>query len=265
MPPASHSGSLWQSSLSDLANIVQHIRRRRAFGRLSLRNTERLGIVHLYFRAGKLIHIVGNHGDGRSLLQGLKTWTRGTVRFEGSVTPNEATIGAEHEQLFEEVLAYLQAHGIVTKPVPARVIESSLIADHNARLLITPWEWRVLVEATRRVSMAVARLVGPQEALRVLQDIIDDCSTSFPAFASLKIAPTGYLQVLDRSHLDRLSREDIFEGFSALIAICQCFCSSLIGEKAAQRLIIQALQDVGPVLVHLGILQMDIRLLPSGH
>ncbi len=124
-------------------------------------------------------------------------------------------------------------------------------------------EWKVLVEGMRRISLAVAHLVGPREAMQVLRDILDDCSSAFPAFSSLEVAPTGYLRAVEHSHLDRMPREDLIEGFAALISICQYFCSPIIGERDAHKLIIQALNDVGPALVSLGAFQVDRKLLAS--
>ncbi len=233
----------------------------RAFGRLSLRNSERLSIAHLYFRAGKLVHIVGNRGDARAILIELQEWTRAFVRFDRGVVIGEVTLNDEHERLLEETLMHLHKRGLVSMPRMPRVVETSLVASQEAQELITPWEWRVLVEGTRRVSLAVARLVGPSEALNVLQDILDDCSSAFPAFASLKIAPSGYLQVADRSYLDHMSRQELLDGFTALIATCQYFCSPIIGDRQAHELMIQALQEVGPALVNLGVFRVDNRLL----
>jgi hypothetical protein len=127
--------------------------------------------------------------------------------------------------------------------------------------LITPQEWRVLVEGTRRVSLAVAHLVGPQEALTVLRDILEDCAAAFPAFSSLQIASSGYLSVVDTSQLDRMPRNEVLEGFAALIATCQYFCAPIIGDQDAHKLMIQALSDVGPALVNLGVFSIDYALL----
>jgi hypothetical protein len=233
-----------------------------------LRNTERLTIVHLYYRAGKLVHVVGNRGDERSILSELQNWRRGFVRFDRGVTTREITLNDEHEQLFEDVLLQLHMHGVVVvspKTELPRVIDGQLIAAaQDARQLIAPWEWQILVEAMRRVSLAVAHLVGPREAMSVLQDILDDCSSAFPAFASLKIAASGYLQIVDRSHLDNLSRNELLEGFTAIIATCQYFCASIIGEQEAHRLIIRAIQDIGPALTNLGVFRIDQKLLTKG-
>ena len=253
----------WQGSLRDLAKIVNTIRRSRAFGRLTVRNTSRLGVAHLYFRYGKLIHIVSHRGDTNATLADLPTWTQATLRFERGISISGESITEEQEQLFDHVLLQLQMQGIVTTPTTPRVVEGGLVTSTQAEQLTTPQEWRVLVEGTRRVSLAVAHLIGPQEAMTVLRDILEDCSAAFPAFSRLQIAPSGYLQVADSSSLDRTHSEELLEGFAVLIATCQHFCSPIIGERDAHKLMIQALGDVVPVLVSLGVFQVDNQLLSN--
>lgn len=251
----------WQGTLRDLANIVTTIRRSKAFGRLTLRNEERLGVVHLYFHGGKLAHIISNRGDANATLSDLLTWTRASARFERGMPPTSDTITDQQEQDFDAVIMALQRRGIVAIPRAPRVVEGGVVSTHSAEQLITPQEWRVLVEGTRRASMAVAHLIGPVEALNVLRDVLDDCSAAFPAFTSLQIAPTGYLQVSDTSKFDRMPRGELLEGFAALISICQYFCAPIIGEVEAHKLMIQALGDIGPSLVSLGAFQIDRGLL----
>ena len=86
MPQASLFGTSWQGSLEDLANIIQQVRRMRAFGRLTLRNKERFSIAHLYFRAGKLAQVVGNRGDARVILSELHKWTHAFIHFDRGIT-----------------------------------------------------------------------------------------------------------------------------------------------------------------------------------
>lgn len=256
--------SSWQGSLSDLANLVYQIKRLRVFGRLLLRNSERLSIAQLYFRAGKLVHMVGNRGDAPAILSELQEWTQGFIRFDRGITTNDVTLTEMHERMLEQTLMNMQRSGVVLAPALPRVVEGDLIASSKTRQLLTPGEWHVLVEATRRVSQAVARLVGPREAIRVLRDILRDCSAAFPAFVDLKIAPTGYLMLENTAHLDRMVREEVLEGFTALITTCQYFCSPMIGEREAHKLMIQALQGIGPSVANLGILRVNDRLLASG-
>jgi len=266
----------WQGSLSDLAHILQNVKRSKAFGRLSLRNSEYVSIAHLYYRAGKLVNIVGNRGDARAILLDLKNWQYASVRFERCKVSEETALKEEYEKLLDDVLAYLYRHGLVVVPQSfpqaqgqqnthiQSIIESDLVATSEPKQLITPMEWHLLIEATRRVSLAVAHLVGPSEALKVLQDILDDCSSSFPAMVFLKISPNGYLQLTDQSHLDRLSRDELIAGFTALIAICQLFCTPIIGERYAHRLILQALQELALPLAMIGVFRIHNHLLASG-
>lgn len=273
---ASVLGTAWQGSWRDLANVILRIRRLRTFGRLSLRNTERLSVAHLYFRGGRLVHIVGNRGDTRAILLELKEWSQGFVRFDRGDTTAMPVIGIEYEQVLDEVLFHLQKRGIVIIPQgqpgypsqappitePQQIIEGNLVATSESKQLITPWEWQILTEGTRRVSLAVAHLVGPKEALTVLRDILDDCASAFPAFSCIEIAPSGYLHVTNSSQLDRMPRVDLIEGFTALLATCEYFCAPIIGEREAHDLLIQALHDVGPVLVQLGVFQLHRQLSP---
>ncbi len=256
------SGSSRQGTLRDLAQIVYAIRRSHATGRLTIRNTARLGVAHLYFRNGQLMHVVGNLNDASATLADLQGWTQAVVRFERSIpSPNVDATGG-YEQLFEVVLNRLQMRGIVNKLTPQiRVVEGQGSTRANAEQLITPAEWKILVEGTRRITLAVASLVGPKEAMAALRDILDDCSAGFPALSGLQIDPTGYLRVADLAQFDRVPRAEMLEGFAALFEICQYFCSPVIGEQNAHRLLLQALQQIGPALVSLGVFHIDQQLL----
>lgn len=252
----------WQGSLYDLATIVNTIRGSRMFGRLTLRNADRPGVAHLYFRCGKLVHILGSRGDATATLVEMQRWRRATARLErGTFQVKGETISQEQEQAFDILLVQLQRQGIIAVPKERRIVEGGLVASSEAKQLITSQEWRVLVEGTRRVSLAVAHLIGPQEALAVLRDILEDCSSAFPAFSSLQIASSGYLSVADISQLDRMPRNEVLEGFAALIATCQFFCAPIIGDQDAHKLMISALSDVGPALVDLGVFAIDYSLL----
>ena len=256
-------GSSWQGTLRDFAGIVFSIRRSHVSGRLSLRNKERLSIAHLYFRMGNLVHVVGNRGDMREILMELQEWNNGSLRFDRGTGADIVTTGQGYEQILDAVLHRLRMRGIVVlpdMPEATHVIESDLIATREVKQLITPTEWRVLLEGTRRVSLAVAHLVGPKEALDVLRDIIDDCATDFPAFTCLRVDPSGYMQVVDKSQLDRLPREDLLAGFAALIAICEYFCAPIVGEANAHKLLIQALREIAPALASLGVFKIDLQL-----
>ena len=285
------SGSPWRGSLRDLASMVTAIRRSWAFGRLTLRSTTHVGLAHLYFRGGKVVHIVSNSGDADATLVDLLQWTHAMVRFERGIATGSQNVSIEHERMFKDLLLQLQQrngvpipeHPRMTQPFERqrmplaaegtrltpplerphvafypqrqRVVDSHIIAAPVAEQLITPMEWRILVEGIRRASLAVAQLVGPQEAMSVLRDILDDFSSAFPALSCLQLAPDGYLQVVRIAQLDRIPRLEVIKGFAALIATCRHFCSPIIGEENARRLIMQALNGIGPALASLGIFE----------
>ena len=255
--------SPWQGSLWDLTRIITTVRRSRSNGRLTLRNSDRIGVAHLYFHAGRLVHIVGSSGDAKATLQDLLLWTHAAVRFERGTTPATTTITATQEQSFDDLLKHYQQMGLTVAPVAPRVVDGDVVSKTPGEQLLTEQEWRILIETTRRVSTAVAHLIGPREALKVLRDILDDCSTAFPAFASLQIASSGHLKVTDTSQLDRMPRKELLEGFNALIATCQYFCAPLIGEANAHKLMIQALGDISTTLISLGVFQVNNGLLAS--
>lgn len=263
MADATPKSSSWQGSLRDLAAITNNIRRTQAVGRLTIRNTVRLGVAHLYFRDGRLIHVVGNHLDAKATFADLRIWSLASVRFERGMLANNEGYSEEYERLFDDILLQLRIRGITLPPETPRVVESHLVSASQAHMenVLTPAEWKVLVEGTRRVSLAVAHLVGPKEALSVLNDILDDCTAGFPALSGLRLAPSGYLEMTQTSHIEQVSRKKILEGFAALFATCQYFCAPIIGEEDAHKLLIQALNDIGPALVKLGVFQLNRGLL----
>lgn len=267
---AAASQPTWEGSLRDLAAIIATLRQARAFGRLTLRNTARLGVAHLYVQRGVLVHAVSTRGDTRSTLEDLRLWAKAMVRFERGVTAGDAGRNSgDYDHVLDEVIAHLQSRGVVDRArepsVPvSRVIESHLVTAPaaNAGQLIAPFEWKLLVEGTRRISLAVAHLVGPGEAMSALRDILDDCIAGFPSLAGLHIVTGGYVQVADGERLDRVPRVELLEGFAALFAICQHFCAPIIGDEDAHRLMLQSLGDLAPHLAGLGIFPITTSALP---
>src|SRR5579884_1673328 len=84
-----------------------------ASGRLSIRNGDRFGLAHLYFRDARLIHVTGDKRDGESVLQDLITWSKGSVRFDAALMVNYETVTWQQAQIFARWLAFLEMRGIM--------------------------------------------------------------------------------------------------------------------------------------------------------
>ncbi|HEY1352354.1 MAG TPA: DUF4388 domain-containing protein [Ktedonobacteraceae bacterium] len=254
----------WQGSLWDLTRIVTTIRRSHAFGRLTLRNSNRPGVAHLYFHGGRLAHVVSSSGDIEATLQDMLGWTHAVLRFERGATATGTTISSEQEQIFERLLLHFQEMGLTARLTTQRVVEGDVVSKTPGQQLLAPQEWQLLVEGICRISLALARLIGPSETLKVLREILDDCSAAFPALATLHIASSGSLTT-PTSQLDHLPRQELLEGCNALIAACQYVCTPIVGEVHAHKLMIQAMGDLCPALIGLGVFKVNNRLLASDH
>ena len=90
------------------------IRDTRASGRLSMRNGEKFGLAHLYFRAARLVHIAGVAGDkhgGEAVLQDLLTWSKGSARFDVTALIEYDDITWQQAQVFERWVSFLEMRG----------------------------------------------------------------------------------------------------------------------------------------------------------
>jgi hypothetical protein len=85
----------------------------RATGRLSLRNGERFGIIHLYFQAARLVHVAGNKHSAEEMLNDLLTWSKGDVRFDSDLLVPFESLTWQQAQLFGRWLAFLEMRGIM--------------------------------------------------------------------------------------------------------------------------------------------------------
>jgi hypothetical protein len=99
--------------LAEVTLALLHIRDTRASGRLSVRNADRFGLVHLYFKQAHLTHITGAKCDGEVMLNDLLTWTKGSVRFDPAVEVYYETLTWQQAQLFTRWLTFLEMRGIM--------------------------------------------------------------------------------------------------------------------------------------------------------
>lgn len=99
--------------LAEVTLMLLLIRDRRASGRLSLRNAEEFGIVHLYFNEARLIHVTGGKRDAEDMLNDLLSWTKGSVRFDSGMLVTFESLTWQQAQVFGRWLAFLEMRGIM--------------------------------------------------------------------------------------------------------------------------------------------------------
>jgi hypothetical protein len=87
------------------------IRDRRASGRLSMRNSEKFGLAHLYFREARLVHVAGDKHGGEAVLQDLLTWSKGSSRFDATALVEYDDVTWQQAQQFERWVAFLEMRG----------------------------------------------------------------------------------------------------------------------------------------------------------
>jgi hypothetical protein len=106
--------------LSGLAGMVAALRAQGRTARLALHNTERFGLIHLYFSQGRLIRVEGHAGDPARNLMDLRTWQSGAVRVDDVEAPaGVAASPAVLEAELHRTLAELERRGIVYPAPPA--------------------------------------------------------------------------------------------------------------------------------------------------
>jgi hypothetical protein len=105
-----------------LAFLPAYVAAARARGRptrLVLRNTERVGLVHLYFYQGRLTLVEGHRGAGTASLADLATWQSGTIRQdELDAAPAASMPDPQLEAALADALRQLEARQIVGRSTP---------------------------------------------------------------------------------------------------------------------------------------------------
>lgn len=98
---------------AEVALALLHIRDTRASGRLSLRNNERIGLAHLYFKDARLVHLAGDRKDGEDILKDLLTWSKGSVRFDPGMSVHHGNVVWQHVEIFAQWLSLVEMRGVV--------------------------------------------------------------------------------------------------------------------------------------------------------
>lgn len=113
LTPGLYSSASRPGYLAEVTLALLQICDTRASGRLSIRNEERFGLAHLYFKQACLVHVAGDKRDGESTLNDLLTWSKGKVRFDPSLMVNYESVTWQQAQIFSRWLAFLEMRGAI--------------------------------------------------------------------------------------------------------------------------------------------------------
>jgi len=107
-----------QEPLRNLGTMIARIRATGGTGRLALRNTVRVGMLHLYFERGQLVHLVGSRASIDDALIDLAGWSDGLIRFDVGVLPERQTVTPAQQDFFHRTLLLLQQRDVVEGVFP---------------------------------------------------------------------------------------------------------------------------------------------------
>ncbi|HLJ80562.1 MAG TPA: hypothetical protein VKT52_03675 [Ktedonobacterales bacterium] len=100
--------------LARLARLVAETRASGRTMRLVARNTERFGVVHLYFVRGRLAQVEGHAGSPLASISDLAGWRYGVVRQDASAAPSgRAAADPRLDAALDDTLRRLMAAGVV--------------------------------------------------------------------------------------------------------------------------------------------------------
>lgn len=102
-----------QEPLRNLGMMIARIRATGGTGRLALRNTVRVGMLHLYFERGQLVHLEGSRASIDDALIDLAGWSDGVIRFDVGVLPERQTVTPAQQDFFHRTLLMLQQRDVV--------------------------------------------------------------------------------------------------------------------------------------------------------
>lgn len=117
-------------SLTNLAQMVASALSQDRPMRLALHNTERFGLVHLYFAHGRLIRVEGHRGSPLASLSDLASWRSGTIRRDSGsavamLNASQSELDAQLAPALAEAIRSLEANGVIHPAAPASVYPDS--------------------------------------------------------------------------------------------------------------------------------------------
>jgi hypothetical protein len=126
--------------LSRLSIDITTVRAKGQTLRLVLRNTERFGLIHLYFEHGHLVQVQGHKEGPLKSFADLATWSQGTIRQdEVALGADKRGINPGLEEGLDSTLMQLESRGVVQAPPSSRP-SRSYQAETPPYVLPTPFQ-----------------------------------------------------------------------------------------------------------------------------
>src|SRR3974390_1815742 len=105
------------NQLPHLPADIAAIRSQNQTLRLVLRNTERFGVIHLYFERGRLVQVQGHKENPIKTFADLATWNQATLRQDDlSTGVDNAGANPVLEKALDSTIAQLESRGVVAPP-----------------------------------------------------------------------------------------------------------------------------------------------------
>lgn len=252
-----------QESLRNLGVMVARIRATGGTGRLALRNTVRIGMLHLYFEHGQLVHLEGTRAGTDDALIDLAGWSEGVIRFDDGVLSERQTITPAQQEFFHRTILLMQQRGVVgasprlMPPFPAQPSSTAPLRSRarpgsqamSAQLPVTPASGQRLPGQPDSTSDA---FVPPGE---IGQPVFGRPSTPLRSFSGPLPAEPSTAPLSSTAEVLLSARQ-----WDLLVAAAHAMLESvghLFGQRQAQNILQHVLAERSEESEVLGLLQVD--------
>lgn len=277
--------------LSGLAGLIASIRAQGRTARLALHNTERFGLIHLYFAEGRLIRVEGYAGDPARNLADLATWQQGAVRIDRVHAPSgvAASPDALEAELFR-TLAELERRGVMHPAPPATSSDAYSFANRTSEGLsgvnglpplgsvgrepqqpmpsrantqgehepssatLTDPEWQLLALAVHQVEEHAGQLLGGRVADSIARGALAQAATDSPFLAGLALDETGWLRPRQQGFTARFPTFTAVEAIAALLTQIEVDIAAVVGRQRAKQLIATSVTPFRTSLEQIGLI-----------
>lgn len=278
--------------LKALAEAVAAIRARGLAARLVVRNTERFGLLHLYFEQKRLAHVAGHLGDPLRSLADLSSWQSGSIRQDSTVfTGPTVVFDPRLDTALDNAVGELVARSIVTpaatpvaaaqspgtpprswppasKPhsigtgglpplgraaTAARAESIGQATGLAQRERLTTPQWQLVALVVRQMVEKMGQIVGDEMAESLLRLSLAHSSRSNPVLHDLEVEPYGWLKETQDVAMTVQAAEDVAEGIAALLTNYELRCASLIGKQQAHDILASTAEPFRAALAQIGL------------